>query len=113
MPRPRRSFSPRFKAQTVPYASWPYHGERGIPPTFNSQFDLIVHFDRRDSTEGNEDVLASVPDPHGISGCGIWRLAAADKPIEAWTPEDIRHPLVMLASSLPALVPYFQLNGMW
>jgi hypothetical protein len=115
------------------YASWPYYGERGVPQNFNPEFDLCVHFVRDDSTEGDEEVLADVPDPHGVSGCGMWRLASADKPIEAWKPDDVRlvgiqhswsidldilrgvrvnHPLRMLAVSVPALIPFFRLNGM-
>ena len=116
------------------YASWPYYGERGMPPNFNPAFDLFVHFMRNDSTEGDEEIVASIPNPKGVSGCGMWRLAAADKPIELWKPEDVRlvgiqrswpkdletlrgvrvfHPLKMLAESLPELNPCFQLNGMW
>jgi hypothetical protein len=116
------------------YASWPYCGERGAPPNFRPGFDLFVHYVRDDSTEGDENVLADVPEPYGVSGCGMWRLASADKPIEAWKPDDVRlvgiqhswqkgietlrgvrvfHPLTMLAASLPELAVYFQLNGMW
>ncbi|MCE9562125.1 MAG: hypothetical protein K8U57_08725 [Planctomycetes bacterium] len=115
------------------YASWPYTGERGMPPNFNPGFDLLVHYMRNDSTEGDESVLAYVPEPPGVSGCGMWRLAAADKHIETWTADDIRlvgiqhswqrgletlrgvraiHPLRMLALSLPELMPFFQLDGM-
>lgn len=115
------------------YASWPYYGERGFPDYFRQEFDLFVHYMRNDSTEGDENVLASVPEPEGVSGCGMWRLASADKPIESWNPDDIRligiqrswskkfetlrgvrvaHPLAMMAESLPALTPYFRLNGM-
>jgi hypothetical protein len=116
------------------YASWPYHGERGVPPRFRPDFDILVHYMRNDSTEGDEAVLAYVPKPSGVSGCGMWRLAAADKHIENWNADDIRlvgiqhswhsgietlrgvrviHPLRMLAASLPELIPFFQLNGMW
>lgn len=43
-------------------------------------------------TEGVDEAgstLAS-PKPHGLSGCGIWRLADPTKPAQLWTPSDVR-----------------------
>ena len=116
------------------YASWPYCGERGEPSSYRPGFDLFVHFARDDSTEGDEKVLAYVPKPPGVSGCGMWRLASADKPIEDWSPAHIRlagiqhswfddidalrgvrviHPLRMLVYSIPELIPEFKKHNIW
>lgn len=39
-------------------------------------------------SEGNP---ARIPDPHGISGCGIWRLAAMDGPPPPnWSAQDVK-----------------------
>lgn len=123
----------RHDSTLFAYASWPYCGERGSPSAYRPGFDLLVHFARDDSTEGDENVLAYVPEPPGISGCGMWRLAAADKPIEQWSPADIRlvgiqhswfadiqalrgvriiHPLEMMAFSIPQLHPEFKKCGL-
>jgi hypothetical protein len=63
------------------YASWPYGGARSLPPKFRPDFDLLIHYLRNDSTEGDGNVLADVPSPKGVSGCGMWKLASADKSI--------------------------------
>jgi hypothetical protein len=123
----------KYDSTLFAYASWPYCGERGHPSSYRPGFDLFVHYTRDDSTEGDEQVLAYVPAPPGLSGCGIWRLASADRQIEDWTLEDIRlvgiqhswfndiqalrgvrliHALEMMAYSCPLLISEFRKYNM-
>jgi hypothetical protein len=110
-----------------------YCGERGEPNGFRQGFDLLVHYDPTDMIEPGQNKLALLPKPYGISGCGVWRIAARDESIEHWTPETIRligiqhswqvdvsclrgvsiiHPLRMLLASLPKLEPHFRTCGL-
>lgn len=110
-----------------------YCGERGVPAHFRQGFDLLVHYDPSDIIEPGQNTLAHVPEPYGISGCGMWRVAAREDTIEHWAPDSIRligiqhswqidvsclrgvsiiHPLRMLLASLPKLRPHFRACGL-
>ena len=67
------------------YATGLYEGDRD---SRDSVTELLL-----DYPEQNQDAvgqLAAVPNPKGISGCGIWRLLTPGKRMADWTPDDVR-----------------------
>jgi hypothetical protein len=71
------------------YNTFLYRGERGLPERFDHSVEILLDFheDRNTNDDGTKGPLT---DPHGMSGCGIWRLAQGGCVMEAWKPEDIR-----------------------
>lgn len=54
----------------------------------DKEADLLLAYPRQNQTFGGQIVIA--PNPKGISGCGIWRLARQDKLIDDWHDSDVR-----------------------
>jgi hypothetical protein len=71
-------------SKPLPYATVLYQGER--EPHWGNFIALEYSYQ---SVDGDA-VVQEMPDPDGMSGCGIWRLAEANKPAELWNPTDAR-----------------------
>jgi hypothetical protein len=71
------------------YGTVIYDGARGPLPDFNPVFDIALDYSPNGSTDemGNPVTL---PNPRGISGCGMWRLATAGTHAKLWKPEHMK-----------------------
>jgi hypothetical protein len=74
--------------ESLPYGTFVYDGSRGEYPQHEDvHLDLDFH-PRMAANEVGRRVR--LPDPRGISGCGIWRLMKAGTSSSAWTVDQIR-----------------------
>lgn len=55
------------------YLCRPYQGSRNSTTDYDPQVHFLLEFSR-DAIEVADHVASRLPEPHGISGCGIWRL---------------------------------------
>jgi hypothetical protein len=73
----------------LPYQSMICDGRKGFPPNFDPTKHLLLDFQLSDNkTNSGEPV--SVPDPNGMSGCGICRMFRFDRGMLSWTTDEIR-----------------------
>lgn len=61
---------------------------RGVIEDRDMDRDILLSY----PTAGEDPTGATVemPLPDGLSGCGIWRLAVPDRPVEHWNVEDVK-----------------------
>jgi hypothetical protein len=121
----RTNFSHKLiGSKPLPYVTELYQGE--CEPHWQNFIALEY------SHQGVDEhgVLQRMPDPNGMSGCGIWRLAEASKPADLWKPSDVqlvaiehswsrkngailgtfvRYALSMIYNNYPLLRPVFKL----
>lgn len=74
--------------QSLPYGTITYDGIRGLWPSVDDvHIDLDFH-PRKAADERGRRVR--LPRPHGISGCGIWRLSSPGVRRSEWTTANIK-----------------------
>lgn len=71
------------------FATFLYCDERGAVSDYDKEVGIALDFD---STTIRDDAgnPAIPPRPHGMSGCGIWRLVEAGTDARLWTLDDIK-----------------------
>lgn len=73
------------------YACFLYIGERGdIPLTQNEQWAVIFLDYNAITTRDDNGNPATPPDPRGMSGAGIWRLAKHGSDMKSWSIKDVK-----------------------
>ena len=77
------------RCDALPYGSFWYEGERGHYPVPPNGDYLDLDFDPTKSID-RDGRAVQTPSPHGISGCGIWRLSRAGARRVDWSANDIR-----------------------
>jgi hypothetical protein len=80
----RRVFSTACSLNTFVYC-----GERGKLPNVETDVEILMDFNQETCVPDNEGD-PGLPDPNGMSGCGIWRLVEAATETTRWKPDDIR-----------------------
>lgn len=81
------------------YASFIYGGERGNIPLTDKDHGVAILLDYGPTTTRDDaDQAILPPPPYGMSGGGIWRVAASGKETDAWTSKDLK--LVGIQSSV-------------
>jgi hypothetical protein len=69
------------------YVTLLHRGELNPDSEYDQNIHLILHFGRQ--AIGQDGTPSDVPQPHGLSGCGIWRLTN-EETWENWKPEDAK-----------------------
>lgn len=77
------------KSPLLPYGSSVYAGDRGAPNNYDAGIHVAMDF-QSEGTIDDDGNPATLPDPHGLSGCGIWRLHRPNDPFGGWTPDRIK-----------------------
>lgn len=77
------------KSPLLPYGSSIYAGDRGAPNNYDEGIHVAMDF-QSEGTIDDDGNPAKLLDPHGLSGCGIWRLHRANDPFGGWTPNRIK-----------------------
>ncbi len=71
--------------KALSYATGLYEGQRD---SRDSNAELLLEYPEQNQDAAGQ--LASVPNPRGISGCGIWRLLTPGKRMSDWSQDDVR-----------------------
>jgi hypothetical protein len=58
-------------------------------PNFDANIHIPLHFDRREVVDSAGQPIV-VPDPHGMSGCGVWRLTNSLQQLDRCAPKDCK-----------------------
>ena len=78
-----------IRSEPLFYLALPFTGK----PDSRSRFDPVLHmlleFDRS-AVDGTTQEGVELPEPHGISGCGVWRVCELSaRGLESWSPDDV------------------------
>jgi hypothetical protein len=82
---------PKATAISFEYLTSIYRMDRGTPqPSYNPDIEIVVNYSRNRNRSLDGRKVHSA-DPHGMSGCGIWRLFAARATTTSeWTSDRMR-----------------------
>jgi hypothetical protein len=71
------------------YTCLPYDGERNPDAFFDEDVHVLLGFDQAALCVADQ-ATQQLPRLHGVSGCGIWRMAELTKEgLQRWRPEDV------------------------
>ncbi|MDR3617976.1 MAG: hypothetical protein P4L85_01405 [Paludisphaera borealis] len=80
----RRWTRPTAVAKAYSQVTSIYRGETGLLEAYDPKRELLLNYSMRRNISRSGQIVTA-PKPKGLSGCGIWRLITADKPISSWT----------------------------
>jgi hypothetical protein len=78
-----------INGNAVAFCTFIYCDERGELDNFEKEVRIALDFDEA-TVRDDAGQPASPPDPDGMSGCGIWRLAEAGTDTMRWKTDDVK-----------------------
>jgi hypothetical protein len=72
------------------YITHAYRGARGELPRPVPEFEIVLDFLPSRSTNGPDGSPSPLYPPHGISGCGIWRIVEGGTKRDQWKPSMVK-----------------------
>ncbi len=72
---------------SLPYGAMQRLRSEGLPTDIDDRLQFAINFDPRNIRRKGEEPADSLPDPHGLSGCPVWRIGASGQPAKDWVPD--------------------------
>jgi hypothetical protein len=85
----RKFYNKTARAASFSYVTSLYRMDRGVPNGYSQADEIVVDYSRKNNRSSSFERITS-SDPHGMSGCGIWRMHSTDKPVKDWKPGDMK-----------------------